>query len=114
MPKTPDEFDLFDEVEDSVIPSSLQGPSTIENFSSQMISRLGITSHHVQRAETANFTNNSDMDEACSLILYCLQAQADKCIKTNLITPLRPIFKKKVSASSKCDFLCNRLSHNTP
>ena len=49
MIQTPDEFDLFDEVEGSVIQSSLPGPSTIENFSSQLISRLGINSHHVQR-----------------------------------------------------------------
>ena len=62
MNQTPDEFDLFDEVEDSVITSSLPGPSTaIENFSSQMISCLGINSHHVQRAETANFTNNPQL-----------------------------------------------------
>ena len=41
---------------------SLLGPSTaIKNFSSQTISCLGINSHHVQRAEIANFTNNFDI-----------------------------------------------------
>ena len=60
MNQTQDDFDLFDEVEDSVILSSVPGPS-IENFSSQLISRLGINSHHEQRAETATLINNTSL-----------------------------------------------------
>ena len=58
MNQTQDDIDLFDEVEDPVILSSLPGPS-IGNFSSQLISRLGINSHHEQRAETATLINSS-------------------------------------------------------
>ena len=57
MNQIQDDFDLFDEVEDSVILTSVPG-QLIENFSSQMISHLGINSHHEQRAEIATLINN--------------------------------------------------------
>ena len=46
--------------EDFVIPSSVPGPSNeIENFSSQLFTRLGIHSHQEAKAETATFNNNN-------------------------------------------------------
>ena len=66
MNQTQDDIDLFEEVEDSFIPSSVPD-SSIENFSSQLISRLGINSHHEQRPETATLINNASCDRLSNM-----------------------------------------------
>ena len=87
-------------------------------FSSQLVRRLRIRGTDNDEAEAADSNNNNTVNDEGSDSgpstsgIASLRGQALKSINDNLLTPLRPILKRKVRATHKCEFLRNCVARN--